>query len=98
MSLNTLRKGNHVLIVSARFMILKKLDSDRWQLENAMTGECRAFTEFDLLDRFAKNELVFVNQGKDESTPGDRISRPTPPDLIALAETRVRCLKEIDRH
>jgi len=61
MSLNALRKGTSVLIGSARFVILKKLDLDRWQLENAATGEWSVFTEHDLLDRFANGELVFVN-------------------------------------
>jgi putative transposase len=99
MSLNALRKGTFVLIGSARFVILKKLDLDRWQLENASTGEWCVFTEHELLDRFANNELVFINNdAKDGGARADRALGSYSPDLIAAAEKRLQYLKEIDRH
>jgi putative transposase len=98
MSLNALRKGTSVLIGSARFLILKKLDLDSWQLENVATGEWSVFTEHDLLDRFANAELVFVNdEAKDGNAPADRALAGYPPDLIAAAQNRIQYLKEIDR-
>ncbi len=98
MSLNALRKGNHVLIGSVGFVILKKLDDDRWQLENAVTGEWCVFTEHDLLDRFTNNELVFdKNEIKDGNASSYRVLASYPPELIAAAQTRVQYLKEIDR-
>ncbi|MEO8053121.1 MAG: hypothetical protein ABI833_22160 [Acidobacteriota bacterium] len=99
MSLNALRKGNHVLIGSARFAILKKLNGDSWQLENAATGEWCVFTEHDLLDRFANGELVFAkNEVQDRNAPKDRVLGSYSPELIAVAQNRVQYLKEIDRN
>jgi putative transposase len=99
MSLNRFRKGNHVLIGSARFLILKKLDGNRWQLENEVTGEWCVVREHDLLDRFANNELVFAkNEATDGNATGDRALASYSPHLIAAAQIRVQYLKEIDRH
>ena len=48
MSLNMLRRGAHVRIGPASYLILKKLDATGWQLENTATGEWRRFAEEDL--------------------------------------------------
>jgi hypothetical protein len=94
MSLNALRKGAVVLIGSARFVIQKKLDRERWQLENVVTGEWCAFTDHDLLDLFARNELVFVNSDIKQGN-GSEVRSLTgySPDLVAAAQTRVQYLK-----
>jgi len=47
MSLNALRRGARVRIGPARFLILKKLDANSWQLENTATGEWCRFSEED---------------------------------------------------
>jgi len=99
MSLNALQKRAVVLIRSAQFAIQKKLDPERWQLENAVTGEWCVFTEHDLLDLFARNELVFVNNDTKQGNGSEaRSLTGYSPDLIAAAQTRVQYLKEIDRH
>ena len=59
MALNMLRRGAHVRMGPARFLILKRLDGTIWQLENTVTGEWSRFAEEDLLDRFARHELMF---------------------------------------
>jgi len=51
MSLNRLRKGQHVKIGAARLLVLQKLPNCRWQLQNAATSEWCAFAEDDLLDK-----------------------------------------------
>ena len=104
MSLNTLRKGQHVKIGASKFQVLQKLPDCRWQLENADTGECCAFTEDDLLDRFARNDLSFVAGDRGDSPADtvtakltcDRSSYPQP-ELVTLARNREQYLKEIDR-
>lgn len=104
MSLNTLRKGQHVKIGATKFQVLQKLPDCRWQLENTDTGEWCAFTEDDLLDRFARNELSFVVGDRADSTAHtvtakltcDRSSYPRP-ELVTLARNREQYLKEIDR-
>ena len=60
MSLHALRKGHHVRIGPSEFVILQRLPEHTWQLQNVVTGEWRTFSEDDLLERFAKNELSFV--------------------------------------
>lgn len=98
MSLNALRRGTQVLIGSARFAILKKLEGEMWQLENVVTGEWCMFAEHVLLDQFVNSELVFAkNETSDRNALGDRALASYSPDLIAVAQTRVQYLKEIDR-
>jgi hypothetical protein len=95
MSLNALRKGQHVDIGGSKFLVLQKLPNCRWHLQNSPTGEWCTFTEDELLDRFARNELSFI--------AGDRVNSPTdtvaarvnrhpspypPPELVALARNR----------
>ena len=104
MSLNTLRKGQHVKIGATEFQVVQKLPECRWQLQDTATGEWCAFAEDDLLDRFARNELSFI--------VGDRADRPAgavatkfipnlaaypPPELAGRARNREQYLKEIDR-
>ena len=97
-SLNALRKGAVVLIGSTQFAIQKKLDRERWQLENVVTGEWCVFSDHDLLDLFARNELVFVNNDTKQGNGSEaRSLTGYSPDLIAAAQTRVQYLKEIDR-
>ncbi len=102
MSLNMLRRGAHVRIGSARFLILKKLDGTSWQLENTATGEWCRFAEEDLLDRFARHELVF-DGGTENRQVGNGTSHLDgslsgyPPELLAVVQNRVQYLKEIDR-
>jgi putative transposase len=104
MSLNTLRRGARVRIGPARFVILSKLDANTWQLENAATGEWCRFTEEDLLDRFARHDLVFdcnieggqVGNGNASSRVDTTLSG-CPPERIAIVQRRVQYLKEIDR-
>lgn len=100
MSLNALRKGNHVRIGPTRFLILQRLGDNRWQLENTATGEWCMFTEDELLDRFTRNDLTFERTGP-RSDGGaavrDRDLASYPPELVALAKNRVGYLKEIDR-
>ena len=98
MSLNALRKGAVVLIGPARFAIQKKLDRERWQLENVVNGEWCVFTDHDLLNLFAQNELVFVNGDMKQGNGSEARSLTAySPDLVAAAQTRVQYLKEIDR-
>jgi len=59
MSLHTLRKGRHIRVGAAELLIQQRLTGDRWQLQNTATGEWCTFSEDDLLDRFARNELLF---------------------------------------
>ena len=104
MSLNALRRGAHVRIGPARFLILKKLDANSWQLENTATGEWCRFTEEDLLDRFARHELMFdcnIEDGQashgNATSQLDRSLSVYPPELVRVAQCRVQYLKEIDR-
>ncbi|HYM74864.1 MAG TPA: Mu transposase C-terminal domain-containing protein [Candidatus Dormibacteraeota bacterium] len=102
MLLNALRRGAHVKIGAARFLILKKLDVSIWQLENTATGEWCRFTEEDLLDRFARHELTFdcnVADGRADSGTSklDRSLSAYPQELVAVVQSRVQYLKEIDR-
>lgn len=102
MSLNMLRRGAHVRMGPARFLILKKLDGTSWQLENTATGEWCRFAEEDLLDRFARHELMFdgsieSRQSDNGTSHLDRSLSGCPPELIAVVQTRVQYLKEIDR-
>jgi hypothetical protein len=102
MSLNMLRRGAHVRIGPARYLILKKLDGTSWQLENTATGEWCRFAEEDLLDRFTRHELMFdgsiENRQADKGTPHlDRSLLGYPPELIAVVQNRVQYRKEIDR-
>ncbi|HVN20983.1 MAG TPA: hypothetical protein VMU05_19515, partial [Dongiaceae bacterium] len=69
-------------------------------MENAATGELCAFTEDDLLDRYARGEFFFIMEaGKDGRTDATA-SKPTlnlsphPPQLVALARNREQYLKE----
>lgn len=105
MSVNALGKGNYVKIGPARFLILQRLADDRWQLQNTATGEWCAFTEDDLLDRFTRNELTFDRitedrHGTSNDSSGARLDRDLShysPELVAVAQSRVQYLKEIDR-
>ena len=104
MSLNALRRGAHVRIGPARFLILKKLDGNNWQLENAATGEWCRFTEEVLLDRFVRHELMFdcnIEDGQagngNATSQLDRSLSVYPPELILVVQGRVQYLKEIDR-
>jgi putative transposase len=102
MSLNMLHRGVHVRIGPATFVILKKLDGASWQLENTATGEWSRFTEEDLLDRFARHELIFERPTENRGTATDtayvdRGLSGCPVELVAAAQSRVQYLKEIDR-
>lgn len=104
MSLHALRKGNYLRLGVAQFRILQRLAGDGWQLQNIATGEWCLFTENDLLDRFARNELSFEKNVDSCDSLTDRLPvRLTgdlseyPPPLITLARNRVQYLKEIDR-
>jgi hypothetical protein len=104
MSLNAFRKGQHVKIGAASFLILQKLPDCRWQLQNTTTGEWCAFVEDDLLDRFARDELSFI-VGDPADRPTGTITRELTsdhpaylsPERVALAKNREQYLKEIDR-
>jgi len=105
MSVNTLRKGQHVKIGAMEFLILQRLNENRWQLQNSATGEWCTFSEDDLLDRFVRNELSFDPGVDGYASSVDRVAaRPTgylstyPSALVALAQNRLQYLKEIDRH
>jgi putative transposase len=104
MSLNGLRRGAHVTIGPGRFLILKKIEANCWQLENTTTGEWCKFTEEDLLDRFARHELQFDRNS--EGNPAGNVNDACalrrnlfdyPPELVAIVQRRVQYLKEIDR-
>jgi putative transposase len=104
MSLNALRRGNHVKIGAARFLIQQKLGDNNWQLQNTATGEWCRFTEDELLDQFSRNELVFDRDAEDHassirhSSAGlDRALSTYPAELVVMAQNRVQYLKEIDR-
>lgn len=104
MSLSAFRKGQHVKIGAASFLVLQKLPECRWQLQNTTTGEWCAFVEDDLLDRFARNELSFIVGDRADRLAGtvDReLTSDHPaylsPDGVALAKNREQYLKEIDR-
>lgn len=104
MSLNTLRKGQHLKIGARNFLVLQKISNCRWQLQNTATGEWCAFAEDDLLDRFARHDLSFTLwDGRD--SPTDTVATQLTPhhfpnlssELVALARNREQYLKEIDR-
>jgi len=104
MSLNVLRPGSHVKIGPTRFLILKKLGDNNWQLQNSATGEWCRFAEDELLDRFTRNELVFDRNTEDPHSgnrrgpsPLDRGLSTYPLELVVIAQSRVQYLKEIDR-
>ena len=104
MSLNALRQGIHIKIGPTRFLILQKLADNNWQLQNTETGEWCRFTEDELLDQFARNELVFDRSTPDQhsgdhdgSVQLDRALTTYPPEVVAIAQNRVQYLKEIDR-
>lgn len=104
MSLNALRQGSHVKIGPARFLILQKLSDNHWRLQNTATGEWCKFTEVELLDQFAHNELVFDRNTEDQhsgnhhsSAQLDRALSTYPHELVVIAQNRVQYLKEIDR-
>lgn len=102
MSLNMLRRGAHVRIGPASYLILKKLDATSWQLENTATGEWCRFAEEDLLDRFTRHELMFDGgiENRQADKGGPHLNRSLlgyPPELIAAVQNRVQYLKEIDR-
>ena len=104
MSLNALRQGIHIKIGPVRFLVLQKLADNNWQLQNTETGERCKFTEDELLDQFARNELVFDRSTADRqpgnhhsSVQHDRALNTYPPELVAIAQNRVEYMKEIDR-
>lgn len=98
MTQHSLRKGIQIFIGSERFIVLKKLGNDRWQLENEVTGEWIVFAEHDLLDRFAQGHLTFSPAKPNEGDVRDgRVLASYPEDLIVAAQLRVQYLKEIDR-
>ena len=104
MSLNTFRKGQHIKIETASYLILQKLSNRRWQLQNTATGEWCAFAEDDLLDRFVRNELSFTAADQAHSptdTVAAKLTHPhpasPPPETLALARSREQYLKEMDR-
>lgn len=105
MSVHALRKGHHVKIGATKFLILQRLSEKKWQLQDVATGEWCTFTEDELLDRFACNELSF-DPGADERHASyahkvaahvGRALSTYPPELVAVAERRVHYLKEVDR-
>jgi putative transposase len=102
-SLNALRKGQRVQLGATEFRILQQLADRKWQLQNAVTGEWCVFAEDDLLDRFARQELSFITEVREDS-PTDAITANLnrdlsayPPELVTLARNREQYLKEIDR-
>jgi len=104
MSLSAFRKGQHVKIGAASFLVLQKLPECRWQLQNTTTGEWCAFVEDDLLDRFARNELSFIVGDRADRLAGTVARELTSdhpaylsPERVALAKNREQYLKEIDR-
>ena len=105
MPLTALSKGRHVKLGVTEFVLLQRRSDNRWQLQNSATGEWCTFTEDELLDRFARNELSFCPNGDDghasfNEKAGanlDRALSTYQPELDALAQTRVQYLKEIDR-
>jgi len=105
MSLHALRKGHRIKVGASEFLMLQRLTGDKWQVQNTATGEWCTFTEDDLLDRFARNELAFdPNADGRYASSADRLAEKLPcdlstypPELLALARNRVQYLKEIDR-
>jgi len=100
-----LRPGQHVKIGPARFLILQRLSCGSWRFRNTDTGEWCTFPEDDLLDRFTRNELTF-DLDADNHHPSEAVKATAnlgrnltsyPAELVALAQTRVQYLKEIDR-
>jgi putative transposase len=104
MSLFGLRKGASVRIDEHEFVLHQRLSDNNWQLQDAVTGEWRTFTENDLLERYARKELSFVVQRSGEHPLPKKLSEKLArdlatfsPQLIAIARNRVQYLKEIDR-
>lgn len=104
MSLHALRKGQHVKVAGSEFLLLQRLTGELWQLQNTVTGEYCTFTEDDLLDRFAQNELSFDQDAAERASATDKLAGSVTRDLsgyaaelIALASNRVQYLKELDR-
>jgi len=103
MSLNALRKGQRVNVGATQFRILQKLADRNWQLQNAVTGEWCVYTEDDLLDRFARKELSFIPEVREDSPIGaiipnlNRDFSAYATESVTLARNREQYLKEIDR-
>jgi len=104
MALFSFRKGQWVKIGSSEFLLLQRLPEGRWQLQNAATGEWCAFTERDLLDRFAAKELSFVTKIDGSYPIADKLAEKLqrdlsayPPALVALAQLRLQYVKEVDQ-
>ncbi|MBZ5617755.1 MAG: Mu transposase C-terminal domain-containing protein [Acidobacteriia bacterium] len=103
MSLNALRKGQRIRAGASEFLILQKLQGSKWQLQNSATGEWCVFTEDDLLDGFARNEISFIVEAE-ACSPTDGLAAKRsrdlsayPAELVALAGNREQYLKEVDR-
>ena len=62
MSLHALRSGERIRIGPNEFLSLQRLPDKSWQMQNCATGEWYKFSEADLFDRFANNELAFVRK------------------------------------
>jgi hypothetical protein len=74
MSRHALRKGHHVRIGASEFVILQRISERAWQLQNVATGEWCAFTDDDLLERFARSELSFVGMFEGPCLSADHAS------------------------
>lgn len=104
MPLFTIRLGQHLRIDADTFIILRRLTEGMWQLQNDLTGELRAFSERDLLNRFTRDEMVFVQPNAIDCSQQSRINMKLtcdlavfPPHLIAIAQQRLKYLKELDQ-
>ena len=50
----------------AKFIIHTRLEDDRWQVRNVLTGEWNAFAESDLLRLYQDRDLIFEVAALDE--------------------------------
>jgi putative transposase len=99
-----LRPGQEVAISGISFTILRKLESQNWQLENRATGELRNLPESELLALFSKGDLTFsVLECNSYSTDRKLLNKLNrdfsthQPEIIAHAQQRLHYLKAIEK-
>jgi hypothetical protein len=103
MAVLRLRPGQGVVISGIAFTILRKLQSQNWQLENHATGELRSLPETELLTLFSRGDLTFsVNNTASYSLDrklADKLERDLsifPAEVIARAQQRLCYLRAIE--
>ncbi|WP_158819917.1 DDE-type integrase/transposase/recombinase [Granulicella sp. S156] len=89
----------------ATFIIHTRLEDNRWQVRNVLTGEWVAFPESDLLRLYQDRELVFEVAALDEVETSQRLKillkrslATFPENLVQKAERVLKYLIRLDCH